>query len=137
MIKVGSRVKYIHVDTEEDIESGHYPPIGTCGTVRTYYPDAIEVAWDSGTKSDGVWWCQPSDVEEVPNIIKVGEMRYADLSPVIGNEIGGLRPVLIKEVYDDIVIVVPCVLNYQTKKHEPHPYQIRAIDYSRVKEKVQ
>ena len=72
-----------------------------------------------------------------PKDICVGEDVYADLSPVIGNEIGGLRPVLIKEVHDDVVIVVPYVLNYETGKREPHPYQIRAIDYSRLRNKIQ
>ena len=137
MIEVGSRVKYIHVDTKEDIKTGFYPPIGTCGTVNTIAGKTIEVVWDSGTKGNGVWWCESEDVEETDTKVKVGEVRYVDLSPVIGNEIGGLRPVLIKEVYDDVVIVVPCVYNPETKRHEPHPYQIRAIDYSRVKEVVQ
>lgn len=72
-----------------------------------------------------------------PKDVCVGEIRYADLSPVRGNEIGGLRPVLIKEVYDDVVVVVPFVYNLQTQQREPHPYQIRAIDYSRVKEVIQ
>lgn len=71
-----------------------------------------------------------------PHDVHVGEIRYADLSPVIGNEIGGLRPVLIREVHDDVVVIVPCLRNHETNIYEPHPYQIRAIDYSRVLEKV-
>jgi mRNA-degrading endonuclease toxin of MazEF toxin-antitoxin module len=66
--------------------------------------------------------------------IKVGDILYADLSPVRGNEIGGLRKVLVKEVYDDVVVVIPCVYNYRNQSYEPHPYQIRAIDRCRFKE---
>lgn len=64
MIQVGSRVKYTRLDTEEDKATGYYPPIGTCGTVKTVESNTIEVLWDSGTKKDGLWWCEKSDVEE-------------------------------------------------------------------------
>lgn len=32
-LNIGDRVRYIHEDTEDDKESGYYPPIGTLGTV--------------------------------------------------------------------------------------------------------
>ena len=66
MLKVGSRVKYIHEDTMEDKASGFYPPIGTFGTV--VYADELDtfqVKWDDGTDGDGIWWCEPESVEEV------------------------------------------------------------------------
>ena len=34
-------------------------------------------------------------VEHQPNIVRRGEIYYADLSPVVGSEQGGMRPVLI------------------------------------------
>ena len=68
MIKVGSRVKYIHEDTEDDKASGFYPPIGTLGTI-TYLDkecdDSIQVKWDAGTSGDGIWWCETENVEIV------------------------------------------------------------------------
>ncbi len=71
MIKVGSRVRYIRIDTEEDIETGYYPTIGTCGTVVRIGSDAdIEVEWDSGTDGDGIWWCETKDVVEVEFSLK-------------------------------------------------------------------
>ena len=69
-MKVGSRVRYIHIDREEDKETGYYPPIGTCGTVVKVHraEKSIRVKWDRGTKNDGIWWCSAEDVEVVSNI---------------------------------------------------------------------
>lgn len=66
-MKVGTRVRYIHVDSEESKNSGYYPPIGTLGTVLDICKNDILVRWDSGTKGDGEWWCDVSDVEEAIN----------------------------------------------------------------------
>lgn len=63
----GTRVKYIHIDTPEDRNTGFYPPIGTLGTVvYVDYDNSIKVKWDKGTDDDGVWWCEKSDVVIVP-----------------------------------------------------------------------
>ncbi len=70
MIKIGSRVRYARIDNEKDIESGFYPPTGTCGTVVRVCPTDIEVKWDNGVKGDGVWWCAPTDVVEVEFSLK-------------------------------------------------------------------
>lgn len=72
MIKVGSRVRYNRIDNESDIATGYYPPIGTCGTVVKIgvNPIDIEVEWDSGTKDNGVWWCETTDVVEVEFSLK-------------------------------------------------------------------
>jgi hypothetical protein len=70
MLKAGSRVRYNRKDNAEDIETGFYPPIGTCGTVVRAYPKDIEVKWDKGTKGDGIWWCKPTDVVEVEFSLK-------------------------------------------------------------------
>ena len=84
--------------------------------------------------------------------IKRGQIYYADLSPVIGSEQGGLRPVLIIQNdignrYSPTVIVV--VLTSKLGKHEipTHVHydglrkesiilceQIRTIDKRRLKE---
>jgi hypothetical protein len=66
MIKVDSRVRYIHKNTIEETTSGFYPPIGTCGTVTFDDGDGcIQVKWDEGTDGDGIWWCEIENVEEV------------------------------------------------------------------------
>ena len=70
MLKIGSRVRYTRIDNAEDIETGFYPPTGTCGTVVRACPDDIEVKWDKGTKGDGTWWCKTTDVVEVEFSLK-------------------------------------------------------------------
>lgn len=65
MITVGSRVKYIRIDTDEDKKLGCYPPTGTLGTVQQVVDNSYLVKWDNGTKDDGVWWCDFGDVLEV------------------------------------------------------------------------
>lgn len=67
-MKLGTRVKYIHIDTEEDKETGFYPPVGTFGTVVGIDNTGVRVKWDSGTNGEGVWWCGCEDVEEVEDI---------------------------------------------------------------------
>ena len=65
-MKVNTRVRYIHIDSEEEKKFGYYPPIGTLGTVIWVDDDGdIVVKWDSGTKGDGKWYCGIADVEEV------------------------------------------------------------------------
>lgn len=71
MIKVGSRVRYTRIDNVYDIETGFYPPINTCGTVVNIGSDKdIEVEWDNGTKDNGVWWCETTDVVEIEFSLK-------------------------------------------------------------------
>lgn len=64
-MKAGTKVCYIHIDTEEDKETGYYPPVGTIGTVMHVDGNAIFVKWNSGTIGNGEWWCDTEDVEEV------------------------------------------------------------------------
>lgn len=91
-------------------------------------------------------------------IVKRGDMFYADLSPVVGSEQGGIRPVLI--IQNDIgnkhsPTVIAAAVTSQTGKTklpthieiEPEKSglksdsvilteQIRTIDKSRLKEKI-
>lgn len=64
MIEIGSRVRYIRVDNEDDKATGYYPPIGTLGTVVGNDGYCYQVNWDSGTKGNGIYWCDHTDVEE-------------------------------------------------------------------------
>ena len=91
-------------------------------------------------------------------IIKRGDMFYADLSPVVGSEQGGIRPVLI--IQNDIgnkysPTVIAAAITSQTMKNKLPTHieinskicglktdsvvlteQIRTIDKSRLKEKI-
>ena len=91
-------------------------------------------------------------------VIKRGDMFYADLSPVVGSEQGGIRPVLI--VQNDLgnrysPTVIAAAITSQTNKNKLPTHielgentsglktnsvvlteQIRTIDKSRLKEKI-
>ena len=91
-------------------------------------------------------------------IIKRGDMFYADLSPVIGSEQGGIRPVLIIQndtgnKYSPTVIAAAITSQMGKNKLPTHieldsdefglksdsvvlAEQIRTIDKSRLKEKI-
>ena len=91
-------------------------------------------------------------------VIKRGDMFYADLSPVVGSEQGGIRPVLI--IQNDLgnkysPTVIAAAITSQTSKAKLPTHidvdcktcglksdsvilaeQIRTIDKSRLKEKI-
>ena len=91
-------------------------------------------------------------------VIKRGDMFYADLSPVVGSEQGGIRPVLI--IQNDTgnkysPTVIAAAITSQTSKNKLPTHieigsdnnglkadsvvlaeQIRTIDKSRLKEKI-
>ena len=91
-------------------------------------------------------------------VVKRGDMFYADLSPVVGSEQGGIRPVLI--VQNDMgnkysPTVIAAAITSQTSKNKLPTHieidsklcglksdsvvlaeQIRTIDKSRLKEKI-
>lgn len=67
-IKVGDRVRYIAEDSQEDKESGYYPPKGTIGVVVGIEDDAVPylIKWPKGTtKGDGCWYVGREDIELV------------------------------------------------------------------------
>ena len=91
-------------------------------------------------------------------IVKRGDMFYADLSPVVGSEQGGIRPVLI--IQNDTgnkyspTVIAAAITSQKTKSKLPTHIeiessegglksdsiklteQIRTIDKSRLKEKI-
>lgn len=91
-------------------------------------------------------------------IVKRGDMFYADLSPVVGSEQGGVRPVLI--IQNDMgnkyspTVIAAAITSQKTKNKLPTHIeihsessglksdsivlteQIRTIDKSRLKEKI-
>ena len=91
-------------------------------------------------------------------VIKIGDMFYADLSPVVGSEQGGIRPVLIIQndmgnKYSPTVIAAAITSQINKNKLPTHieidseefglksdsvvlAEQIRTIDKSRLKEKI-
>lgn len=63
-MKIGDRVRYIHIDNDKDKGSGFYPPVGTAGTVTGTDDNraGVLIKWDYGTKGSGEWWCGIEDV---------------------------------------------------------------------------
>lgn len=69
-------------------------------------------------------------------IVKRGDIYYADLSPVIGSEQGGVRPVLI--VQNDVgnkyspTIIVAAITSQINKAKLPTHIEINAEEYKRL-----
>lgn len=73
-------------------------------------------------------------------MIKRGELYYADLSPVIGSEQGGVRPILI--VQNDTgnkyspTIIAAAVTSRMTKAKLPTHIELNANEYGLIKDSV-
>lgn len=76
-MKAGDRVRYIHVNSEEEAVTGFFPPVGTLGTVKVVDEFDVLVKWDSGTVP-GAWYCMKEMVEVVHGSHDVEE---TDLEP--------------------------------------------------------
>lgn len=74
------------------------------------------------------------------SLIKRGEIYYADLSPVVGSEQGGVRPVLI--VQNDIgnkyspTVIVAAITSQLSKAKIPTHVELSAIEYNLPKDSV-
>ena len=69
--------------------------------------------------------------------MKVGDIYFANLSPAVYNEVGGIRPCkIIKIYYGDLVRVQPQVLNPITIEYEFSEMHERTISTKRLKEKI-
>lgn len=72
--------------------------------------------------------------------IKRGDMYYADLSPVIGSEQGGVRPVLI--IQNDVgnkyspTVIAAAITSQTTKNRLPTHININSNEYGLVKDSV-
>ena len=76
-------------------------------------------------------------------IVKRGDIYYADLSPVVGSEQGGIRPVLVIQndignKYSPTVIAAAITSQINKAKMPTHIEleQIRTIDKRRLREKI-
>lgn len=73
-------------------------------------------------------------------IVKRGDMYYADLSPVVGSEQGGVRPVLI--VQNDIgnkyspTVIAAAITSQINKAKMPTHIEISAENYGLAKDSV-
>ncbi len=73
-------------------------------------------------------------------MIKRGELYYADLSPVVGSEQGGVRPVLV--VQNDIgnkyspTIIAAAITSKMTKAKLPTHIELGALEYGLLKDSV-
>jgi len=74
------------------------------------------------------------------NIVRRGEIYYADLSPVVGSEQGGMRPVLI--VQNDVgnryspTVIAAAITSQQNKARLPTHIDIEARTYGLTKNSV-
>lgn len=72
--------------------------------------------------------------------IKRGEIYYADLSPVVGSEQGGMRPILI--VQNDVgnkyspTVIVAAITSQINKAKIPTHIEIKAKDFGLPKDSV-
>ena len=73
-------------------------------------------------------------------IVKRGDIYYADLSPVIGSEQGGVRPILV--IQNDVgnkyspTIIVAAITSQINKARLPTHIEITAPDYGLPKDSV-
>lgn len=73
-------------------------------------------------------------------MIKRGELYYADLSPVVGSEQGGVRPVLV--VQNDVgnkfspTIIAAAITSRINKARLPTHIELKAVEYGLVKDSV-
>ncbi len=73
-------------------------------------------------------------------MIKRGEMYYADLSPVIGSEQGGVRPVLV--VQNDVgnkyspTVIAAAITSKLDKARLPTHIELGAVEYGLMKNSV-
>ena len=74
------------------------------------------------------------------NLIKRGEIYYADLSPVVGSEQGGIRPVLI--IQNDVgnkfspTVIVAAITSQLSKAKIPTHVELSAKEYNLPKDSV-
>ena len=73
-------------------------------------------------------------------LIKRGEIYYADLSPVVGSEQGGVRPVLI--IQNNVgnkyspTVIVSAITSQQSKTKLPTHIDLPSNQYNRPKDSV-
>ena len=73
-------------------------------------------------------------------IVKPGDIYYADLSPVIGSEQGGIRPVLI--IQNDVgnkyspTVIAAAITSQINKAKMPTHIELSASDYGLYKDSV-
>ncbi|MBR5809368.1 MAG: type II toxin-antitoxin system PemK/MazF family toxin, partial [Clostridia bacterium] len=73
-------------------------------------------------------------------IVKRGDIYYADLSPVIGSEQGGIRPVLI--IQNDVgnkyspTVIAAAITSQINKAKMPTHIELSASDYGLYKDSV-
>lgn len=74
------------------------------------------------------------------NLIKRGEIYFADLSPVVGSEQGGVRPVLV--IQNNVgnkyspTVIVSAITSQMTKAKLPTHIELASQDYNLPKNSV-
>ena len=87
-----------------------------------------------GMNNPGKLECEPSV------LVKRGDIFYADLSPVVGSEQGGIRPVLI--IQNDVgnryspTIIIAAITSQINKAKLPTHIEIDSLQYMLVRDSV-
>ena len=69
--------------------------------------------------------------------MKDGDIYFVDLSPVVGDEVPGIRPCkIVKVYYGDLVRIQPKVMNKITMEYEFSEMHERTISTKRLREKI-
>ena len=68
--------------------------------------------------------------------MKKGDIYYVDLSPVVGNELGGMRMCQIVEVYaeENLIRVIPMTRDPKTNSYVFREIHERTVSTKRLKE---
>ena len=85
-------------------------------------------------------YCQDIKKEQIKMTVKRGDIYYADLSPVVGSEQGGIRPVLI--VQNDVgnkyspTVIAAAITSQKYKTRLPTHISVNADDCGLAKDSV-
>lgn len=77
-------------------------------------------------------------IESEGTTMKKGDIYYVDLSPAIGNELGGMRMCQIIEVYikENLVRVIPMAIDPKTNSYVFREIHERTVSIERLREFV-
>ncbi|MBR4972778.1 MAG: type II toxin-antitoxin system PemK/MazF family toxin [Oscillospiraceae bacterium] len=97
-------------------------------------------AWKNSVADWSDYFRRSVIILEQQDIVKRGEIYYADLSPVVGSEQGGIRPVLI--VQNNVgnryspTVIAAAITSQQNKAKMPTHIELSARTYGLAKDSI-
>ena len=97
-------------------------------------------AWKNSVADWSDYFRRSVMILEQQDIVKRGEIYYADLSPVVGSEQGGIRPVLI--VQNNVgnryspTVIAAAITSQQNKAKMPTHIELSARTYGLAKDSI-